>query len=266
VKVVKFASDLSDRKEAAKVLVNEFENTIQALVQVVVSSSEEVQASARILDGTAKESSQQTQTVSTATEELAASVNEIASQVSNSANIVGQAVAESKTSQEHVQGLVEAANRIGEITELISDIADKTNLLALNATIEATRAGEAGKGFAVVASEVKSLAAATAKATEDITAQVRDIQNVSQATATAIQSITDTIDKVNEISASISGAVEEQSAATSEVASNIASVQTATEETGQSAARMSEIAKDLSDKSAELNEGVVSFADKVRKM
>ena len=85
------------------------------------------------------------------------------------------------------------------MVKLINDIAGQTNLLALNATIEAARAGEAGKGFAVVASEVKNLATQTAKATEEIAAQISGIQDATGDAVSAIQAIGETISKINEI-------------------------------------------------------------------
>ncbi len=176
---------------------------------------------------------------------------------------VSEAVEEARRSEELVASLVEAATKIGEVTQLISDIADQTNLLALNATIEAARAGDAGKGFAVVASEVKSLAAETAKATEDISSQIAGIQSVTQTTADAIKKITNVISKVNEISTAISGAVEEQSAATKEVSSNIVGVQAAANETGQSSSSMLEVSKDLSQRSEELQKLFDEFLAKL---
>src|SRR3546814_11700578 len=86
-----------------------------------------------------------------------------------------------------LQGLAEAAQKIGEVVNLITDIASQTNLLALNATIEAARAGDAGKGFAVVASEVKNLANETAKATEEIPGQINSLQAATRHAVTAIQ-------------------------------------------------------------------------------
>ena len=114
--------------------------------------------------------------VASAVETLAATTEAIGRQVRQSATISTKAVDEARRTDATVQGLAEAAQRIGEVVQLINDIASQTNLLALNATIEAARAGEAGKGFAVVASEVKSLASQTAKATEDIAAQIGQIQ------------------------------------------------------------------------------------------
>lgn len=264
--VVKFATDLTPRKEENKALADDFEKNVQSLVQIVASSSTEMQATSQSLAAAAEETSIQAGVVASATEQLSSSVNEISSQVVNSVRIVGEAVDEARRSEQLVAGLVEAASKIGEVTSLISDIADQTNLLALNATIEAARAGEAGKGFAVVASEVKTLAAETAKATEEISNQITNIQDVSGTTAEAIKKITEVISEVNEISTSISGAVEQQSAATNEVSSNISGVQQAANETGQSSTTMLEVSNDLSEKSEDLQSRVDAFLENVRKM
>jgi len=258
-KVVKFATDLTPRKDENKKLADNFEGNVQSLVQTLASSATEMQATAQTLAAAAEETSAQSNSVAGAAEELTASVNEISGQVTHSVRIVGEAVEEARRSEALVASLVAAATKIGEVTSLISDIADQTNLLALNATIEAARAGEAGKGFAVVASEVKSLAAETAKATEEISSQINGIQGVSNTTAEAIKKIIGVITQVNEISMAISGAVEEQSAATREVSSNIVGVQTAANETGQSSAVMREVAKDLSSNAEQLQGRVDNF-------
>ncbi len=265
-KVTKFATDLTPRKDENRRLANDFESNVKSLVQTVASSATEMQATAQTLAAAAEETSNQSNVVAAATEELASSVTEISSQVAHSSKIVDVAVTEAQKSERLVSGLVDAATKIGEVTSIISDIADQTNLLALNATIEAARAGEAGKGFAVVASEVKSLAAETAKATEEIESQIGSIQQVSQTTAEAIKEITKIIVQISEISTSISGAVEEQSAATREVSSNISGVQRAAGETGESSALVLNVAKDLSERSEELETRVDAFLESVRTM
>jgi methyl-accepting chemotaxis protein len=117
--------------------------------------------------------------------------------------------------------LATAADRIGAVVGLIRSIANQTNLLALNATIEAARAGEAGKGFAVVASEVKTLATQTAKATEEIAAQIGEIQSSTHDATTAIEGITRIMSEVSSLATSIAAAIEEQSASTAQISRNV---------------------------------------------
>ena len=130
-------------------------------------------------------------------------------------------MAEAEKTNDTVRSLSEAGQKIGDVVQLINDIASQTNLLALNATIEAARAGEAGKGFAVVASEVKNLATQTSKATDEIATQISGIQSATEESVSAISSINAVIEEINNIAASVASAVEEQGAATDEIARSV---------------------------------------------
>lgn len=265
-KVVKFATDLTKRKDENAALANEFEQGVKAMVQGVAASALNMETTAQSLAAAAEQTNQQSSTVAAATEELSASVNEISRQITESTRVVGVAVTEAHRSEKMVSELVAAAQKIGEVTRIITEIASQTNLLALNATIEAARAGEMGKGFAVVASEVKSLANQTAKATEEIEQQIKGIQDSSETTAGAIREIGKIIGQVSEISTSISGAVEEQSAATKEVSVNIIGVTQAAEETGRSSTSVLTDAQTLTKQASGLEAQVDQFLAKVRAM
>jgi methyl-accepting chemotaxis protein len=199
-------------------------------------AAERSKGQVKAVAGASEEASSNVQTVAAASEELSASIGEISRQVANAADIASRAVEETRETDRTVQSLVQIASKIGEVIGLINDIAGQTNLLALNATIEAARAGEAGKGFAVVASEVKSLANQTAKATEDISAQIAAVQNVTKEAVDAIKRIGGTISEVSSIATSIAGAVEEQGAATQEITRN----------TQQAASRTRDVSENIS--------------------
>lgn len=247
-----------------KKLADDFEVNIKSIAEAVSAASTEMQSSAEALAATAEETSDKANTVAAASEELSSSINEISQQVGRSATISAEAVSEANRSENQIQGLVQAADKIGEVVSLINDIAGQTNLLALNATIEAARAGEAGKGFAVVASEVKSLATQTAKATEQISGQISSIQGATKDTVAAISGISKIINEINEIATAISSAVEQQGAATQEVATNISGVTSAASETGHSASQVLEAAAELSKQSESLGSESDHFLAEMR--
>ncbi len=223
------------RKADTQRAADGFEAAVGSIIEVVSSSATELQAAASTLTQTAdttqqlsasvaeasESASTSVQTVAAASDELAASVGEISRQVTESNRIAAEAVRQAQHTNSRINELSKAANRIGDVVKLISEIAAQTNLLALNATIEAARAGEAGRGFAVVATEVKALAAQTAKATEEIGLQVEGMQVATRESVGAIKQIGTIIGQISDISSVIAAAIEEQGATTLEIARNV---------------------------------------------
>ena len=229
------------------------------------TATEMTQAAQRTRD-TAAETAQNAATsaqnlaaVAAAAEQMSASIHEISEQVTRVTHAARDAVDRATVTDTKVGGMASAAERVGDVIRLISDIAGQTNLLALNATIEAARAGEAGKGFAVVAGEVKALAAQTAKATDEISTQIAAIRGATGEAVEAVQEVRSAIAQVNEVAAAISAAVEEQSATTREIA---ASVQTVTTVTQASTQAMQDVSS-VSDDTEAASQSVLNHADEV---
>ncbi len=273
-------------------ITTEFSKNVQGIVEAVSSASTELESTAQSMTGIsehtsiqaqqATQSSHQTsnnvQSVATATEEMTSTIGEISQQVADAANASRQAVEEVDETSQQMQALTQTAIKIGEVVELISGIAEQTNLLALNATIESARAGEAGKGFAVVAGEVKQLASQTAKATGQISLQISDIQNATNKASGSMASVAQSIGKVEEISTAISAAMEEQSAATQEIASsvnqaamgtqqvndNINSVTQASQDAQVASGQVTSAAQELSQQAIFLKDEVDQFIGRVQ--
>ncbi|TCZ56296.1 methyl-accepting chemotaxis protein [Roseicella aquatilis] len=274
-------------------LADSFEAELGGVVEAVAAAAGQVHGAAEALSGIAATGGREAEAVAVASgqagadvqavaasaEELAASVAEITRQVADGATVARAAAEEARATDGTVQGLAQAAQRIGDVVRLIGDIAGQTNLLALNATIEAARAGEAGKGFAVVASEVKALAGQTARATEEIAAQINAIQGATGEAVTALRSIGSTIERMNEVTGAIAAAVEEQGGATREIARSaaqvakgttavtlrIADVRRAAQETGQASGSLLGAADDLTGHAGALRGRAGEFLATIRR-
>ncbi|HEY0832531.1 MAG TPA: methyl-accepting chemotaxis protein [Azospirillum sp.] len=280
------------RKREMLDLADRLEGRVRTVVSAIAGAVEQLHTAADSLSSDAEQTNRQSGVVATATErasesveavsaassQLSASIREIVRQVDQSASITRDAAGEVAHANTRIQGLVDNAQKIGEIVVLINSIASQTNLLALNATIEAARAGEAGKGFAVVASEVKTLAGQTARATDDITRQIQAIQQETQAAAGAISAVTGTITRVIALSSTVAGAVQQQGQATDEIAQNVAEASLGTREIARNIAAMatqvnatvgmahnvSRTASDLMQQSEVLEREVNAFLSEVR--
>ncbi len=211
--------------------------------------AERTEAGTRQTEGEAVQSTQRLGVVAAATEQLAASVNEISRQVGQVAIASSEAVARGRMADSEVDALAESAKAIGSILSTISAIADQTKMLALNATIEAARAGEAGRGFAVVAGEVKTLAAQSAQATEDIAKRVTGIRGATDAAVREMRGMTQAIGRVDEIATIIAAAVEQQGAATQQIATSVQEVLHTTSRASATMADVVKIAQDTGESS-----------------
>ncbi|WP_203157365.1 methyl-accepting chemotaxis protein [Methylobacterium aquaticum] len=194
---------------------------MEATARTMTQAAETTNGRSAEVAGAAEQTLANVQMVAAASEELSVSIGGIAAQVAQSSDIARDAVDQARRTDETVQRLVQSADQIGDIVNLISSIAGQTNLLALNATIEAARAGEAGRGFAVVAAEVKDLASQTSRATAEIAQQIGHIQETTGGVVQAIRDISGVIERMSEIAEGVAGAVDQQGSATQEIARNV---------------------------------------------
>ncbi len=280
-----------ERRAIIERAVSVFRNHAENLLQTVIASASVMHSTAASLFNTSGLTSQRTEnavqtsneastnvkTAAIAADELSTSIAEIERRLNQTAEVVRIAVGETRHTNQDIGALATGAQKIGDVTKLIRNIAAQTNLLALNATIEAARAGEAGRGFAIVASEVKSLAVQTAKATEDISSQISEVQNSTNQAVGAIARIANRMREIENLTSEVAAAVQQQSVATGEISQNVASaadgaklivavlseVAGATTETQQSAQTVLAASESVKEAATNLHSEVEAFLVKV---
>jgi methyl-accepting chemotaxis protein len=206
-------------------------------------------------------------TFSQAADKFTQSAQGIGSQVRDAGKLADQASEAAREASANVDRLRESSAAIGNVVNLIAQIARQTTLLALNSTIEAARAGEAGRGFAVVATEVKALAVQTQNATEEITKKIEALQRDAAGSVDAVHRITQSIEAIRPVFEHVNGAVAEQNATTGEMADNAASASSFIASVGDSATEIDHATKEAEahgESVAKAGYAVTNFAQKLK--
>ena len=271
--IIQFRSEVGSALETFKSNADRMSEASDGLARVAAESSGRA---ARAADN-AHGASGNVESAAQAAEEMGAAIREVEFQVRRVRTEIVEAASISRDASGSVHELDESARAIGEVVNLIRDIAAQTNLLALNATIEAARAGEAGRGFAVVAAEVKSLASQTADATDRIVTQVGAIQGATGQAVVSIQNIAQRMGAIENFANSVATSIEQQAIATGEIASGVAMASSSAlsvssdlsvladsvEETGRSAADVRSAAGEVAQQAVQLRSTVDQFLRRV---
>ena len=251
--ISKLSSSSSDLAAVSKQLSSSARDTADKS-GTVASAAEEMSVNIQSVSAAMEQSSSNVNMVASSTEEMTVTVNEIAQSAEKARSISEGAVKQSRLTSQKMAALGDSAQKIGRVTETITEISEQTNLLALNATIEAARAGDAGKGFAVVANEIKELARQTAAATVDIKNQISEMQDTTSTTVEDIEKISAVIVEINSVINGIATAIEEQSTVSSEIAGNISQASQGIAEVNENVAQSTVVISDITREIAGINQ------------
>jgi len=232
-------------------------------INAMATGAEQASVNANEVAGAAEQMSTNMNTIASAIEEMSASINQIASNAGEARSVVVEATEKSKGATNVMDKLGVAAKEIGQVTDVIKKIADKTNLLALNATIEAASAGDAGKGFAVVAGEIKELANQSARSADDIALRIEGIQNGTGDAIRVINDVSEIIVKINHSVEAIAGHVEQQTKASNEIANNVAQANVGAKRVASAISEVAKGANDVSRNAGEAAKGASNVSQSI---
>jgi len=224
-------------------------------INAMASGAEQASVNASEVAGAAEQMSANMNTIAAAIEEMSASISQISRNAGEANKVANQATVKSDDATNVMNKLGIAAKEIGQVTDVIKRIADKTNLLALNATIEAASAGEAGKGFAVVAGEIKELANQSANSADDIARRIEGIQIGTGDAVNVIKDVSDIIEKINQSVEAISDHVGQQTKASNEISSNVSQANTGARRVAGAIGEVAKGSKDIARNAGEAAKG-----------
>jgi len=256
-------SSVSERTMNQTTAVSERMGRMSANINAMATGAEQASSNATEVAGAAEQMSMNMNTIAAAIEQMSASISDISNNAGEARDVANEATVKSREATDTMGKLGIAAKEIGQVTEVIKRIADKTNLLALNATIEAASAGEAGKGFAVVAGEIKELANQSATSADDIARRIEGIQKGTNEAVTVISDVSTIIEKINHSVESISNHVGQQTKASNEIASNVAQANTGAKRVASAIGEVAKSANDVSKNAGDAVRRVGQVSDDV---